>query len=199
MLAEPVTIAPAGLGAAAGHLQQPSRQAVSHGSPSARFQNLLIYARGRGTVQGYYEAMLTRYICHPFPPELCTVVHKTMQKCGEMPKLRLPFVVQLSLPCCIIATALHQGYKLGVRACAPDQALQACFLRSEQSAWHVGIRPVASVLTCLINVACRYEHFRDKPAALLVKMAEFITVALSEESNKQYYDAVAEQHRLTEA
>ena len=61
MLAEPVTTAPAGLGAAAGHLQQPFRQAVSHGSPSARFQNLLIYARGRGTVQGYYEAMLTRY------------------------------------------------------------------------------------------------------------------------------------------
>ena len=47
-------------------------------------------------------------------------------------------------------------------------------------------------------VACRYEHFRDKPAALLVKMAEFITAALSEETNRQYYDAVLEQHRLTE-
>lgn len=31
------------------------------GSPSARFQNLLIHARGRGTVPGFYEAMLTRY------------------------------------------------------------------------------------------------------------------------------------------
>lgn len=31
------------------------------GSPSARFQNLLIHARGRGTVPGFYEAMITRY------------------------------------------------------------------------------------------------------------------------------------------
>lgn len=31
------------------------------GSPSARFQSLLIHARGRGTVPGFYEAMLTRY------------------------------------------------------------------------------------------------------------------------------------------
>lgn len=36
------------------------RQHQQLGSPSARFQNLLIHARGRGTVPGYYEAMLTR-------------------------------------------------------------------------------------------------------------------------------------------
>ncbi len=53
VLAEPVTVAgmTVGLGL---------RHAAQHGSPSARFQNLLIHARSRGTVQGYYEAMLTR-------------------------------------------------------------------------------------------------------------------------------------------
>lgn len=46
---------------------------------------------------------------------------------------------------------------------------------------------------------CRYEHFRDKPAALLVKMAEFIMAALTDDMNKQYNDAVIEQLRLSDA
>lgn len=49
VLAEPVEAPGSGL-----------RQHHQLGSPSARFQNLLIHARGRGTVPGYYEAMLTR-------------------------------------------------------------------------------------------------------------------------------------------
>lgn len=53
VLAEPVTVAGMVLGSGL-------RQTAQHGSPSARFQNLLIHARSRGTVQGYYEAMLTR-------------------------------------------------------------------------------------------------------------------------------------------
>jgi len=53
MLAEPVTVAGMTVGPG-------MRHAAQHGSPSARFQNLLIHARSRGTVQGYYEAMLTR-------------------------------------------------------------------------------------------------------------------------------------------
>lgn len=97
VLAEPVTVAGMAGGVGLRHMAQ-------HGSPSARFQNLLVHARSRGTVQGYYEAMLTRY-----------------------------------------------------------------------------------------------DHFRDKPAALLVKMAEFIMAALTDDMNKQYTDAVIEQHRLSEA
>lgn len=54
VLAEPVTVAGMVLGSGLRH-------AAQQGSPSARFQNLLIHARSRGTVQGYYEAMLTRY------------------------------------------------------------------------------------------------------------------------------------------
>ena len=53
MLAEPVTVAGMTVGPG-------MRHAAQHGSPSARFQNLLIHVRSRGTVQGYYEAMLTR-------------------------------------------------------------------------------------------------------------------------------------------
>ncbi|KAA6424087.1 MAG: SMCA5 SWI SNF related matrix associated act (ISS) [Trebouxia sp. A1-2] len=93
MLAEPVTVAGMTVGPGIRH-------AAQHGSPSARFQNLLIHARSKGTVQGYYEAMLTRY-----------------------------------------------------------------------------------------------DHFRDKPAALMVKMAEFIMAALTDDLNKQYNDGVFEQHR----
>lgn len=54
VLAEPVTVA--GMVACSG-----LRHAAQQGSPSACFQNLLVHARSRGTVQGYYEAMLTRY------------------------------------------------------------------------------------------------------------------------------------------
>lgn len=54
VLAEPVTVAGMLLGSGLRH-------AAQQGSPSARFQNLLIHARSRGTVLGYYEAMLTRY------------------------------------------------------------------------------------------------------------------------------------------
>lgn len=96
VLAEPVTVAGMVLGSGLRH-------AAQQGSPSARFQNLLIHARSRGTVQGYYEAMLTRY-----------------------------------------------------------------------------------------------DHFKDKPAALLVKMAEFIMAALTDYVNKQYCDAIHDQHRLPE-
>ena len=53
VLAEPVTVAGMAGGVGLRHMAQ-------HGSPSARFQNLLVHARSRGTVQGYYEAMLTR-------------------------------------------------------------------------------------------------------------------------------------------
>ena len=53
VLAEPVTVAGMGQGSS-------MRHTAHHGSPSARFQNLLVHARSRGTVQGYYEAMLTR-------------------------------------------------------------------------------------------------------------------------------------------
>lgn len=61
VLAEPVTVAGMVLGSGLRH-------AAQQGSPSARFQNLLIHARSRGTVQGYYEAMLTRYpCCHSLP------------------------------------------------------------------------------------------------------------------------------------
>ncbi|KAL3143339.1 hypothetical protein ABBQ38_002174 [Trebouxia sp. C0009 RCD-2024] len=94
VLAEPITVAGMVLGSGLRH-------AAQQGSPSARFQNLLIHARSRGSVQGYYEAMLTRY-----------------------------------------------------------------------------------------------DHFRDKPAALLVKMAEFIMAALTDYVNKQYCDAIHDQHRL---
>ncbi len=45
---------------------------------------------------------------------------------------------------------------------------------------------------------CRYDHFRDKPAALMVKMAEFIMAALTDDLNKQYNDGVFEQHRPSE-
>lgn len=53
MLAEPVTVAGMAMGPG-------MRHATQLGSPSARFQNLLIHARTKDTVQGYYEAMLTR-------------------------------------------------------------------------------------------------------------------------------------------
>lgn len=96
MLAEPVTVAGMTFGPG-------MRHAAQHSSPSARFQNLLIHARGRGTVQGYYEAMLTRF-----------------------------------------------------------------------------------------------DHFRDKPAALMVKMAELIMAALTDDLNKQYNDGIFEQHRPSE-
>ncbi|KAL0039756.1 hypothetical protein WJX77_006974 [Trebouxia sp. C0004] len=96
VLAEPVTVAGMTVGPG-------MRHAAQHGSPSARFQNLLIHARSRGTVQGYYEAMLTRY-----------------------------------------------------------------------------------------------DHFRDKPAALMVKMAEFIMAALTDDLNKQYSDGNFEKHRSSE-
>lgn len=61
VLAEPVTVD--GMLSGSG-LRHAAAQQVS---PSARFQSLLIHARRRGTVQGYYEAMLTRYpmvCCH---------------------------------------------------------------------------------------------------------------------------------------
>lgn len=41
-----------------------------------------------------------------------------------------------------------------------------------------------------ICLSCRYDHFKDKPAALLVKMAEFIMAALTDDVNKQYSDAI---------
>ena len=47
---------------------------------------------------------------------------------------------------------------------------------------------------------CRYDHFKEKPAALLVKMAEFVMAALTDHVNnhvnKQYNDAIHDQHRL---
>ena len=56
VLAEPVTVA--GMVPGSG-LRHPAH----HGWPSARFQNLLVHARSHGTLQGYYEAMITR--CSP--------------------------------------------------------------------------------------------------------------------------------------
>ena len=58
---------------------------------------------------------------------------------------------------------------------------------------------VASKLVSNNCIACRYDHFKDKPAALLVKMAEFIMAALTDYVNKQYCDAVYDQHRLPES
>lgn len=52
-----------GLHVLAENMETPAAIGQQHqqlGSPSARFQSLLIHARGRGTVPGYYEAMLTR-------------------------------------------------------------------------------------------------------------------------------------------
>ena len=64
VLAEPVTVAgTVGL-----------RHAAQQGSPSACFQNLLVHARSRGTVQGYYEAMLTRYQLSSCPMLPCQIM-----------------------------------------------------------------------------------------------------------------------------
>ena len=76
VLAEPVTVAGMVLGSG---LRQ---QTAQYASPSARFQNLLIHARSRGTVQGYYEAMLTRCVLQaaamlqrlPSPLYLCVLL-----------------------------------------------------------------------------------------------------------------------------
>ena len=65
VLVDGVHVLAEGMSAAAAPAQGPVRpNALPQGSPSARFQNLLIHARSRGTVQGFYEAMLTR--CAPF-------------------------------------------------------------------------------------------------------------------------------------
>lgn len=76
VLAEPVTVAGMVLGSG-------FRHAAQQGSPSARFQNLLIYARSHGTVQGFYEAMLTRYSLSscPFLPCQIMPMMLLMQPC----------------------------------------------------------------------------------------------------------------------
>lgn len=74
VLAEPVIVA--GMVACSGF-----RHAAQQGSPSACFQNLLVHARSRGTVQGYYEAMLTRYqLSHSDP---CCHVRSRKQCCYQ--------------------------------------------------------------------------------------------------------------------
>ena len=50
-----------------------------------------------------------------------------------------------------------------------------------------------------MDASCRYDHFKEKPAALLVKMAEFIMVALTDDHSNQYNDAVHDQHRPSDA
>ena len=47
-----------------------------------------------------------------------------------------------------------------------------------------------ALLLMLQRLSCRYDHFKDKPAALLVKMAEFIMAVLTDDVNRQYSDAI---------
>ena len=63
VLVDGVHVLAEGMTAAAAPAQGSVRPNAPQGSPSARFQNLLIHARSRGIVQGFYEAMLTR--CAP--------------------------------------------------------------------------------------------------------------------------------------
>ena len=41
-------------------------------------------------------------------------------------------------------------------------------------------------------VCCRYDHFKDKPATLLLKMVQFVTVILNDDQNK-FNDVVVER------
>ena len=41
-------------------------------------------------------------------------------------------------------------------------------------------------------VYCRYDHFKDKPATLLLKMVQFVTVILNDDQSK-FNDVVVER------